>query len=359
MKKIRLLAFIMAVLMLSGCGAASTTPTTESAPVKTTETSSDEVTYIRLASAMNENDLKVNPVGPATVYFMEQLKERTNGRYEVQIYLNNQLGSSADEIIGGCQTGAFEMVNYTQGNWSGYTDAFKALNIPYMFSSNDVVDAFVDSDMGEVIRQKCLKDTDIYILSFGENGFRNITNDAKEIHTPADLKGVKIRTMSDPYQIATMEAFGASATIVPYSEMYSSLQQHLIDAQENPFTNIYSSRVYEVQHYATATNHQFTFSGLFISKAFLDSLPEDVQEIIIQLGKEHEEMARQDSRKLQEEARTRLEDYGCVVTDLTDEEFDAFRKIAKTTWGTIKEELGEDYFDKIVSTVEEIEASLK
>lgn len=364
MKKTKLLPFVLALLMLvlTGCGVASTTvdpaPNT-SEPSTSNADGPEEVHYIRLASAMNENDLTANPVGPATVYFMEQLKERTNGEYEVQIYLNNQLGSTADEIIGGCQTGAFEMVNYIVSNWSGYTTAFKALNIPYLFANADVVDAFIDSEMGEAIRQQCLEDTDIYILSFGDNGFRNVTNDKKEIHLPSDMKGMKIRTMSDPYQIATMEAFGAAVTVVPYSEMYSSLQQHLIDAQENPFTNIYSSRVYEVQKYVTATNHQYTFSGLFISYEYLKSLPEDIQEIIIQLGKEHEEMARQGSRELQGVARKNIEDYGCIVTDLTDEEFDAFRDTAKTIWEPIREELGTEYFDQLVSTVNEIEDSLK
>ena len=342
------------VISMVGCGG---TPSEASGDGGDGGADGDTV-VIRVNSAFNSATVDETANGIAALAFVDAVAERTDGTYEIKLFMDSQLGGSTDQVVGGLQTGAFEMCTKAVGDFGEFTDAFMPFNFPYLFSSPEVVHAVIDGPVGDRIRQDCIDDVGIRILAFTELGYRHVTNSKHPIKTPDDMKGLKIRTMNDPYQIAAMEALGASATPMSYSEVFTSLQTKVIDGQENPCQNIWTDKLYEVQDYMTLTKHSYTIQMIGISEAYFQTLPEDVQQILIEEGhnlelRNREELEAIDSAQLEELKKV------MDVYELSDEEYQAFRDIASTTWDAAKEEMGDEYFELLMSEVEKAEAALK
>lgn len=350
---------MLIVFSLVGCGSdTSTTDTGDTDAESTSDTESGDTVVIRVNSAFNSATVDETANGIAALEFVDKVAERTNGKYEIKLFMDSQLGGSTDQVVGGLQTGAFEMCTKAVGDFGEFTDAFMPFNFPYMYSSPEVVHAVIDGPVGDRIRQDCIDDVGIRILAFTELGYRHVTNSKHPIKTPADMEGLKIRTMNDPYQIAAMEALGAAVTPMSYSEVFTALQTKVIDGQENPCQNIWTDKLYEVQDYMTLTKHSYTIQMIGISEAYFQTLPEDVQEILIEEGhnlelRNREELEAIDNAQLEELKKV------MDVYELTDEEYEAFREVASTSWGAAKEEMGEEYFNLLMSEVEKAEAALK
>lgn len=241
---------------------------TTAAAAETKEHSADAV-GLKLSTTIKELELTTVPNGMGVQAMADYLDEQDGGVY-LDMYLDGVLGSSTDELLGGAQTGAFDMVALSFGNWGDYTDGFAALSIPYLFTSSEQVYAYIDGPEGDAMKQQVEEDTGMVVLAFLDVGFRNITNSRGPIKTPDDVKGLKLRTQNDRYQIAALEALGATCSVISFSELYSSLQQGLVDAQENPIINTYTNKFYEVQDYMTLTRHAYTCTILAISRESLD-----------------------------------------------------------------------------------------
>ena len=339
------------VISMVGCGG---TPSEASGDGGDGGGADGDTVVIRVNSAFNSATVDETANGKAALAFVDAVAERTDGKYEIKLFMDSQLGGSTDQVVGGLQTGAFEMCTKAVGDFGEFTDAFMPFNFPYMYSDP----AVIDGPVGDRIRQDCIDDVGIRILAFTELGYRHVTNSKHPIKTPDDMKGLKIRTMNDPYQIAAMEALGASATPMSYSEVFTSLQTRVIDGQENPCQNIWTDKLYEVQDYMTLTKHSYTIQMIGISEAYFQTLPEDVQQILIEEGhnlelRNREELEAIDSAQLEELKKV------MDVYELSDEEYQAFRDIASTTWDAAKEEMGDEYFELLMSEVEKAEAALK
>lgn len=309
---------------------------------------------IRVNSAFKSATVSETANGIAALQFVENVKERTNGKVEIKLFMDSQLGGSTDQVVGGLQTGAFEMCTKALGDFGEFTDAFMPFNFPYMYSSPDVIHAVVDGPVGERMTADCIEDTGIRVLAYTELGYRHMTNSKHPIKSPDDMKGLKLRTMNDPYQISAMEALGAAVTPMAYSELFTALQQKVVDAQENPCQNIWTEKFYEVQDYMTLTKHSYTMQMIGISEAYFQSLPEAVQEILLEEGQILEERNRAELEAID---NAQLEELKKVmeVYELTDEEFAAFRDAASAAWGDAKEAMGEEYFNLLMSEVEKAE----
>ena len=201
---------------------------------------------------------------------------------------------------------------------------------------------------------QCIDDTGIRVLAFTELGYRHMTNSKHPIKTPDDIVGLKMRTMNDPYQISAMEALGAAVTPMAYSELFTALQQKVIDGQENPCQNIWTEKFYEVQDYMTTTKHSYTVQMLGISESYFQSLPEDVQTILLEEARNVELRNREELEAIDNE---QLEELKKVmdVYELNDEEFAVFRDAASVAWDDAKNAMGEEYFDLLMSEVEKAE----
>lgn len=189
--------------------------------------------------------------------------------------------------------------------------------------------AVLDSEVGQSWLQKAQEDTTTIPLAFFDIGFRELTCN-NEVHTPDDLKGVKIRVMPDPIQTATWEALGCAVTPVAYSELYTALQQGMVDAQENPPSNIVSSKVYELQNYMVMTNHNFTATIPAISPVIWNQLSADDQQLIRDVMVEAQNEGRKHTAELADGFIQKVEDdAGTKVIYLTDDELKAFQDKVK------------------------------
>ena len=330
--------------------------TTAAAAAETKEHSADAV-GLKLSTTIKELELTTVPNGMGVQAMADYLDEQDGGVY-LDMYLDGVLGSSTDELLGGAQTGAFDMVALSFGNWGDYTDGFAALSIPYLFTSSEQVYAYIDGPEGDAMKQQVEEDTGMVVLAFLDVGFRNITNSRGPIKTPDDVKGLKLRTQNDRYQIAALEALGATCSVISFSELYSSLQQGLVDAQENPIINTYTNKFYEVQDYMTLTRHAYTCTILAISRESLDKLTPEQQQLVLDAGKVAQDTARE---KLVEVEDDYLEKLGkeMEIYDPTQEELEAFQKVAMTSWDIIEQDMGSEKFNEIVNAAQEIADSLK
>lgn len=370
MKRNRLLAIILSTAMaaglLSSCGGGSDptpTPAAESdAPVVSSAPGSGaynvdniETLNLKVNTSAKASTLELPGYGAGIKYFCDEVEKRSGGKVKLQLFLDAQLGGSADEMIGGCQTGAFELITLNQGSWGGYTDGFMPFNFPFLFPSEEVAFAFMDGEQGDYITQKILDDTGIRVLVYYDMGFRHLTTAHTPVHTADDMKGLKLRTQNDPYQIAAMEALGASVTPVAYSELFSALQQGLVEAQENPLSNIVVNKYYEVQKDLTLTGHTYTLTTMAISEDVWQSLSPDLQALMLEVAEDATEMCREGLLSQEEVYLEELAQY-MEVYEPTAEEKATFQEKAATTWPAIEEEIGSERYNAIIDEVDRIVA---
>ncbi|MFZ7102333.1 MAG: TRAP transporter substrate-binding protein [Peptococcaceae bacterium] len=351
--KLSLLGIIFLSLLIGGCG--KSTP--ENQAGQGSDDSGEKI-ELKFSTTMPDVEFESHPAARAIKSFIDNVENKSEGKVEIKLYTGGQLSQNTETDFVGMQSGSFQFTNPAMGSWGEYTKAFMPFNIAYLFKNEEVIHEFLDGDLGNKMREDALKDTNIRFLAFLDNGFRHITNSKREIKTPEDMQGIKIRTMQDPYQIKAMEALGASPTPLAYSELYTALQQGVVDAQENPLSNIYQAKFYEVQKYLTLSKHNFTLLTLCMSNKKFESLPQDIQEIIVEEAKNAETLSRQLSLESQKSLLSEIEQK-MQVYDLTQEEFMAFQEKAKTSWDDVKEAIGEDYYNQIIEEVNRLNSEVK
>ena len=314
----------------------------------------EEVTY-KVSTSAKSSTLDIPGYGAGIKYFCDEVEKRSNGKVKMELYLDAQLGGSADEMIGGCTTGAFEFITLNQGSWGEYTDAFMPFNMPFLFDNNQVAYEFMDGEQGKAIRDKIIEDVGVRVLCFYDMGFRHFTNNKKPVKSAADIKGLKVRTQADPYQMAPFEAMGASVTTVAYSELFSALQQGLVDAEENPLSNIVINKYYEVQDYLTLTGHTYSLTTMAVSEDVWESMSPDLQALMEEVAKDAVDLCREG---LEESESKDLETLKGVmeVYEPTEEEKESFKEACAPCYEDIKKSIGDDRYNAIMDEIERISA---
>ena len=207
----------------------------------------------------------------------------------------------------------------------------------------------LDSDIGTSMKEKLEQDVPgVKALSYIDIGFREVTSN-KPIHCVADMKGLKIRTMDDKLQIATMEAMGAAVTSVSISELYSALQTGMVDAQENPLSTIYSQKFYEVNPYCCLTNHSYTSTFVFMNKDKYDALSDNQKAAIEKANAACLEASRVAAEEADESYKKTLTDAGMTIYDPTAAERQEFADVASTVWPMAKEIMGDDRYNALLT----------
>lgn len=333
--------------------AASGTTSTEASGSSSAATATEGNSYvIRIASSSPTVEFEgegSTALGISVNYFIREIEARTGGRVTAQVFPDGQIASSTQEYIGGLQNGAFDVGILNCGSWADYTPAFAGLNVPYLYFDYDDAYAVLDSEIGEDWKKRAQEDTQTIPLAYFDIGFRELTAN-KPVYTPDDMKGIKIRTMTDPIQMACWEALGAAVTPVAYSELYTALQQKMVDAQENPPSNIVSSKVYELQKYCVKTNHNFTVTIAAASPIFWNGLSDSDKELISDLMIEAQNEGRKHTEELvdgfYETMKSNLE-----IIELDADQLKAFQDKAKSVWPKIEEQMGTEAYNKLINFV--------
>jgi tripartite ATP-independent transporter DctP family solute receptor len=263
--------------------------------------------------------------------FAEILSEKSGGKISVAIYPSTQLGGER-ELMDGMQMGSVEMAIF------GLNFAFVRLSkefglIPayFLFKSQDHYRKFMEGTMGKSIRDMILQKREVRVLALANRGPRHITSKAP-IRTPEDLRGIKIRIPEQSIYIDCMKALGANPTAVPFTELFTALQQGIVEAQENPLELIYSSTFYEVQKYISLTAHQNSAYLYYVSEKFFKTLPSDLQPIVVNAAVEAARF--QDDLQTKEETTllTLLKEKGMVVIQPDRASFESRMKGVYQKW---------------------------
>jgi tripartite ATP-independent transporter DctP family solute receptor len=211
--------------------------------------------------------------------FKDYVEKESNGRLKINIYPAAQLGRGK-ELAEGLLSGSIEMINTALYAliFLGVTD-LGVLEMPYLFRNRYHAYKVLDGETLSSIHKQ-LEDKGVKIVDYFEIGLRHVTNNKRPIHTPEDLKGLKLRVQPMKMWLEFAKALGAIGTPVSFSDLYTSLQQGVVDGQENPIATIKVTKVYEVQKHLSLTAHSYTPAPVSIGTKFFNKLSPDFQNII-------------------------------------------------------------------------------
>lgn len=341
MKFKRILAVLMVFVFtigLIGCGNSESK----------NEKKSGETQKITLKLGFGSS-LDKSSMGLGLQKFKEIVEKETNGRITIQIFPDGQLGNDKS-MMESLQMGTLDMTLPSTAPIANFTKTFMVFDLPFLFQNEEVADKVLDGPVGQEIL-KTLEDVGMVGIAFWENGFRNITNSKRPINSLADLKGLKIRVMQNPIHIETFKVWGANPVPLPYNEVFTALEQKVIDGQENPNTLIYDAGFYEVQKYLTVSKHFYTPFVLMISKKTWDKLSPEDQEIIKKAGAEAGVYQRKVNRELAEKYLEEMKKAGIQVNVLSDEAKKEFIEKSKEVYNKFESDVGKDRLQKVMDEI--------
>jgi tripartite ATP-independent transporter DctP family solute receptor len=223
-------------------------------------------------------DVCISKKGAAGATFKGLVEGGSGGNVVVKVFPTSQLGNER-ELIEGTKIGTIQM-SFVSGAIAGFYKPAQVLDIPYLFASGPVAWKVMDGWFGKEMAEDILKQTGMRVLAYGETGFRNFTNSKAPIKSPADMKGLKIRVMETPVYVNMVKALGAAPTPIAWSEVYTALQQKVVDGQENPVATIMQAKLYEVQKYMILDGHSYGVDFFLINDKFYQGLPKETQELL-------------------------------------------------------------------------------
>ncbi|WP_306005157.1 TRAP transporter substrate-binding protein [Aquicoccus porphyridii] len=234
---------------------------------------------VKLAHTEGEGDLLLNPYWTFTEVFGRALEAESNGRYNLEVFPNKQLGdleSLADQTARGLvQISA----GLSAGHLASYFPDIQILEMPYSFPSTEVGRMVLDGPFGRELSDALAAESGLRVLSYLPSAFRNFSNSVRPIKTPADMEGLKIRVQPIPVHLEIVKALGASATPIAWGELYNALQTGVVDGQENaPYTMLLAN-LHEVQSYYTLDRHLLNMPMVVINDAYYQSLSAEDQAI--------------------------------------------------------------------------------
>jgi tripartite ATP-independent transporter DctP family solute receptor len=302
-------------------------------------------TVLKISNGLNNT----HPTYLGGVEFKKIVEKKMGDRYEVQVYSDAQLGDDvrATEAV---RMGTLEMVATSASPITGLVPEFNVFDLPFIVTSNKAADAVFDGPVGAKLA-KLLESKGFILLAYYENGFRQVTNSVRAIKSPADVKGLKIRTMQNPIHLAAWRAMGANPTPMPFSEVFTAMQQNVIDGQENPIPTIYLSRYYEVQKYVTLTGHVYGPHILLINKKLFESFPPNDQKVIREAALESAKFQRNLNRKMAKDQVAELKKNGMTVTELSPKELEAFKQATLPVYTEWQPKIGQALVNEFQAAV--------
>jgi len=274
--------------------------------------------------------------------FAADVEKATKGNVIIKVYPSGQLGNEKDMVEGlAMQTidggliggGSFQPIEPKAG--------IEAL--PYAWPTHEAAYKAYDGELGKMLLA-ALEKKGVVGLSWWENGFRNITNNKRPIVKPADLKGIKIRVTPDKMRLDTFNTLGATPMPISFGELYSALQQGVVDGQENPYAIIYSNAFYEVQKYLSISNHIWGSALLCVNKSVWSKLSAADQKTVLKLAAKWCKTQRKMTQKDEDACLAKLKAKGMKVNKI---DVKAFQKAVAPVWKKYEAEFGKSAIDLV------------
>jgi tripartite ATP-independent transporter DctP family solute receptor len=315
-KSYKLLSLVMVGMLSSfalvGCGSSNANNANKAD--SETETETEEKIVWKLGHLGNEDHVW----NKTALKFSELVSEKTNGQIEVKVYPNEQLGSEVDNI-NMIQSGAADMViaGESMQNWAPKA---ALIAVPYAFNDTASMREAIEGEIGEEIAAEIEEKVELIPLYYHARAPRNLTS-KDPISTPTDLAGFKMRVPNVPLFVDAWKAAGASPQVMSFSEVFTGLQQGVIDGQENPVDLIYSAGFYEVQKYVNETEHVNGWVYVLVGKKQFESLSEDLQAAVLEASEEAQVFGDELFEAETQDFKEKLEEKGMVFNEVDKEAF--------------------------------------
>ncbi|RKR04360.1 tripartite ATP-independent transporter DctP family solute receptor [Kushneria sinocarnis] len=254
----------------------------------------------------------------AAMKFKSLVEQNSDGRIAVRVYPNEQLGSEM-EVINSIQLGTADMT-ITGESLQNWAPLAALMAVPYLFDSSEQMRRAIEGPAGEQIKEQVIDQTGLLPIAWFERGPRELTSN-RPIRQPSDLEGLKLRVPNVPLFVKTWQALGARPTPMAFSEVFTSLQQGTIDAQENPLSLIESASFNEVQQYVNMTDHVRSWIYVVIGQQKFNQLPDELQQVVMNAAEQMQRYEHELFVEDQQRLKQALQDKGMEFIEVDQQAF--------------------------------------
>jgi tripartite ATP-independent transporter DctP family solute receptor len=281
-----------------------------------------------------------HPQAKALKFFAEQLAAKSGGKLVARVYASGALGNDIS-MTSALRGGTLEMTVPDSSTLVSLVKPFGVINLPLTFNNEKEADAVLDGPFGQKLLAT-LPEKGLIGLGFWENGFRHVTNSRRPVQRAEDLSGLKLRVIQSPLFLDTFNALGANATPMPFTELYTAMEQAAGEGQETPAASILASKFYEVQKHLVLSRHMYSAWVLLMSKKTWDGLSAQEQKIVQDAAREATLFERKTIRAFSETALADLKKAGMQITELPAAEQAKMRSKLQPVLAKFSKEFGED-----------------
>lgn len=304
---------------------------------------------IRVSNGINAD----HPVGDGIKAMQACLDEKSGGKLKITAFWGGALGGDL-QATQALRSGVQEAVVTSSSPLVGIVPALGVFDLPFLFASAEEAYKVMDGEFGEFMNKK-LDDAGLVNLSYWENGFRNLSNSKRPVTRWEDLEGMKVRVMQNNIFLDTFKNFGANATPMAFGEVFSALETKAIDAQENPYVTIDTSKFYEVQEYVSETKHAYTPFLFLFSKAIFNTYTPEEQQALRDCAAVGRDVERQVIAELNKKSLDKIVAAGIKFNTLSPEEHKRILDKSQAIYDKHKDAIGAD----VVENVQKILADLR
>ncbi len=287
------------------------------------------------------------PKGQAAEYFKKLVEERSNGSIKVEVYPNSSLFDDKD-VMTPLMTNAVQMAAPSFSKFTSFAPSLQLVDLPFLFNDANHLHAVLGGSVGQKILDTVGK-KGLVGLAFWDSGFKQLSAN-KPLIWPQDAEGLKFRIMSSKVLEAQFKAVGANPQVLPFSEVYSALQQGVVDAAENPLSNFYTKKFYEVQSDLTLSNHGYLGYLVVTNKIFWSKLNDEQKALINQAMKEATEYGNKLAVKMDEDYLVKIKESGkTTVHELTPEQRQAWKSKMMVIYPEFYDVIGKDLIEEAIA----------
>jgi C4-dicarboxylate-binding protein DctP len=286
------------------------------------------------------------PKGKAAEHFAKVAAEKTNGKVKVEVYPNSTLYKDKEEVEA-LQLGSVQMLAPSLAKFAPLgVKEFEVFDLPYIFDDYDQLHAVTEGPVGKSLLDK-LGDKGILGLAYWDNGFK-VMSANKPLREVKDFRGQKMRIQSSKVLEAQMKALGASPQVMAFSEVYQALQTGVVDGTENPPSNLYTQKMFEVQKYVTHSNHGYLGYAVIVNKPFWEGLPADIRKSLEEAMAESTKYANDIAKQENDDSLAKVKASGkSEIIELTPEQKLAWKKKLVTVHKEMEDRIGKDLIQSI------------
>lgn len=294
------------------------------------------------------------PKGKAAEQFKRLAEERTNGRVRVEVYPNSQLYKDREEMEA-LQLGAVQMLAPSLSKFGPLgVRQFELFDLPYIFPNKETLYRVMDGDIGKRLFA-LLEPKGILGLAFWDNGFKQMSAN-RPLRRVEDFKGLKMRIQSSKVLEAQMKALGANPQVMAFSEVYTGLQQGVVDGTENPMSNLYTQKMHEVQKHLTLSDHGYLGYAVIVNRKFWEGLPPDLRAILEKAMQDATEYEREIAQKENDDALAAVRRAGTTeVWILPNEERRKWWQVLLPVHKEFEDKIGRDLIQSVYAVAAQVE----